>query len=742
MLSRLPKIGAFTLLSLSIAACSSNNHNNNNSIKPTPIPNSSSSDAEKAAAIEANRVALVAKAKAAGLTDAQATAYAAANKEATATVAQTALDNLVAEKLAAEKAAAEKAEAERLAAIEANRVALVAKAKAAGLTDAQATDYAAANKEASVEAAQTALDGIVAENKRIADKKADLTAKAQTAGLDATRAQTFANNNVNTADGDVAGALTAAVANAVVADKGGNYTGSGLTNDTKVTSQEAGYGQITTPYGTTYTNYTKTKSSVNKTYNQPYSVVVGKGDVTQTIDRYNSSNSSTVSTFAIDKVAGLATLEQNVPTTGKAVYTGGAFSAVSDNGKLNYLVDFDKRKGSGDIQGLSEFGAVKLLEGDLTKVNLNGKSVTGVSGSAQANAAGSYTLGLFGPQADEVAGKATIAQKNIGFAGQKDAKALADYEAKLEADRIAAAKAELLKQATDAGLTPTRANAYSEAYVGKADAADALKTAVQTQADDQAKLLAQGTAIGLTDAHAQTYATKNLDTAQAQLQTALEAEAKAQALEMKQALAKQNGLDNSYANLNGSQMKDINENTVNAQGAVTIRQGRQSIYTQPYSMIIGTTIDKYVKDDVTQPTSNISYALTGLVTQSSMLPTEGKATYTGKASHERWQNIHDMDLTYNVDFTKRTGSGYAIKGYSTDYLGGKVTLNEGSITKMNLLGNEVMGISSSAKGLNGISGNYEIGFFGPEAQEISGTLKMNSSWGNFGLGATRGDITK
>ena len=115
MLSRLPKIGAFTLLSLSIAACSSNNHNNN-SIKPTPIPNSSSSDAEKAAAIEANRVALVAKAKAAGLTDAQATAYAAANKEATAAAAQKALDNLVAEKLAAEKAAAEKAAAEKAAA--------------------------------------------------------------------------------------------------------------------------------------------------------------------------------------------------------------------------------------------------------------------------------------------------------------------------------------------------------------------------------------------------------------------------------------------------------------------------------------------------------------------------------------------------------------------------------------------------------------------------------------------------
>ena len=36
MLSRLPKIGAFTILSLSIAACSSNNHNNN-SIKATRL---------------------------------------------------------------------------------------------------------------------------------------------------------------------------------------------------------------------------------------------------------------------------------------------------------------------------------------------------------------------------------------------------------------------------------------------------------------------------------------------------------------------------------------------------------------------------------------------------------------------------------------------------------------------------------------------------------------------------------
>ena len=715
MLSHLPKIGALTLLSLSIAACSSNH--NNNSIKPTPIPNSSSSDAEKAAAIEANRVALVAKAKAAGLTDAQATAYAAANKEVDANAAQTALDGIVAEN-------------KRVAAIEANRVALVAKAKAAGLTDAQATAYAAANKEVDANAAQTALDGIVAENKRIADKKLDLFAKAQTAGLDATRAQTFANNNVNTADGDVANALTADVAKAVTADKGGTYTGSGLTNDTKVTSQISGNGQITTPYGTTYTNYTKTEESIDKTYNQPYSVVVGKGTISTTTDNYSTSNSSTSSKFKIDKVAGLATLNQNVPTTGKAVYTGGAFSAASDNGKLNYLVDFDKRKGSGDIEGLTEFGNIKLKEANLTKVNLNGKSVTGVSGSAQANAAGSYTLGLFGPQADEVAGKATIAQKEIGFAGQKDANAT------------------LKKVATDAGLSVTRAQAYADAYVGKDNAADALKAALQTQTDDLAKLVAQGTTIGLTDNHAQTYATKNLDTAQDQLKTALETEAKAQALDLKQALAKQNGLDSSYATSGTVTYKSINENTTNSQGQVNVREGNQNIYSQPYSIIVNTTIKKYIKDDVNQLTNGTAYTLSlaGFATQEKFIPNEGKATYVGKGV-DREYSFSNMDLTYNVDFNKRTGAGYLTKGDTKYYYGDKITLNEGTISNVNVKGSNVIGISSTAKSLNNVNGNYSIGFYGTEAQEISGSLIMQpiSLWHEsqeYGLGATRGEITK
>ena len=324
----------------------------------------------------------------------------------------------MAEKLAAEKLAAEKAEAERLAAIEANRVALVAKAKAAGLTDAQATAYAAANKEADATVAQTALDGIVAENKRISDKKLDLFAKAQAAGLDATRAQTFANSNVNTADSDISNALTFDVAKAVIADKGGNYSQLGLSTSTTGTSVES-INETSIVNGViSRINQTVSKTSISKIYNQPYSVILANGQNRIVDDRITGRTYSDNS-LSISSIAGLATLDQNVPNTGKAVYTGGAFSAASDNGKLNYLVDFDKRKGSGDIQGLTEFGAIKLQEAELTKVNLNGKSVTGVNGTAQANAAGTYTLGLFGPKADEIAGKAMVNQKEIGFGGTR-----------------------------------------------------------------------------------------------------------------------------------------------------------------------------------------------------------------------------------------------------------------------------------------------------------------------------------
>lgn len=60
-----------------------------------------------------------------------------------------------------------------------------------------------------------------------------------------------------------------------------------------------------------------------------------------------------------------------------------------------------------------------------------------------------------------------------------------------------------------------------------------------------------------------------------------------------------------------------------------------------------------------------------------------------------------------------------------------------------------MGIVSTAKGLDGTTGSYSLGFYGPQAQEIAGYLEMpgggypsNNGKVEIGLSGTRGDITK
>jgi len=707
----LSKVSALAILAVSVVACSSGG--NHTKLSPNSPPLSEQAAAEKAAA-----------------------------------------DKIAAEKAEAERVAAEKAAAEKIAAdkIEASRLALDKKAKEAGLSAQQAAAYAEANKEAEATVAQSALDSIVAENTRIATKKADLVVKAQVAGLNAERAKQFADNNANTAETDVVKALNSEVSKAVLADKGGVYA-NGLTTDNKITSQSSSSKYIQTPYGSTYTTQTETQSSLNKTYNQPYSVVVGSGTVTTTTDNYNGTQ--TTSNFGLEKVAGLATLEQNVPSVGKAMYTGEAFSSFDKDSEFSYLIDFDKRKGSGAITGWEdEFGDIKLKEGNLNKVNVGGKAAVGVSGiwsgttidglATPSESNGSYALGLFGPKAEEVAGTATVnsvltgsntvkAGSNyiVGFGGQKDAKAL------------------LKRQAIEAGLTEKRAQAYAEANVDKATADEALKTAVKTQADDLAKIVATGTAIGLTDAHAKLVATAQLDSTQSELKAALQIEALTQATEVKNA-----AVENDYGIVwshisSGLSHKQIDQDSINDQNQYSLREGSHYIYQQPYSVVIGTWLTTDIKDDVNQlvqsgATYNVDVA--GFATQAVGIPTEGKATYTGLSVH-----VNDrFDLTYNVDFTKRTGSGYFLK--APEY-GGRILLNEGTITGIDLKGNKVTGISSSAKAMDGTTGRYNLGFYGTEAQEIAGSLEMDQSkfLGDYknvngknevGFGGTRGEISK
>ena len=109
-LINLSKLSLVVALGLGVVACSSGSSLSIGGSSPIITPE------EQAQKIEANRVALVAKAKKAGLTDAQAKAYAEANKAASTKDADSALNNIL----------AEIAEAERLEKVEANRVALVA----------------------------------------------------------------------------------------------------------------------------------------------------------------------------------------------------------------------------------------------------------------------------------------------------------------------------------------------------------------------------------------------------------------------------------------------------------------------------------------------------------------------------------------------------------------------------------------------------------------------------------------
>ena len=372
-LKYLSRVSALTVLAIGIAACNSSGNNSFSNPSTNLPPVTEQTEAEKAEAerlenIETNRVALLEKAKKAGLSDKQATAYAEANKESNDKVAQAALETLVAEKAAAdkaaaEKAAAEKAEKERLQKIEANRIALLDKAKKAGLSDKQAAAYAEANKEANETAAQTALESIIAENERVALDEALYQAKGKY------------HNNPTYALGEV------------TAIRGG--TSSSCIN-----------------------NYCSKFNSHSLVYNQPYSVVIG--EYTSKQDGYSFSESSDIT------VQGLKTKKTAIPTLGKATYSGKAFTrdgnylqtgGLGNEGTLSYDVNFENRTGAGSITGLGD--TVELQQGTI--------SGTGISAIAQQGyKKGNYLLDFYGKKAEEIAGKVIFDGKDtIGFGGTR-----------------------------------------------------------------------------------------------------------------------------------------------------------------------------------------------------------------------------------------------------------------------------------------------------------------------------------
>ncbi|AHG80142.1 hypothetical protein X875_15240 [Mannheimia varigena USDA-ARS-USMARC-1388] len=195
-------------------------------------------------------------------------------------------------------------------------------------------------------------------------------------------------------------------------------------------------------------------------------------------------------------------------------------------------------------------------------------------------------------------------------------------------------------------------------------------------------------------------------------------------------IIKAKGIDDENYGIRFNGFKEITEDRVKV-------RTQSYLYNQPYSVVTAQEVErkgwengKYIDK------SDKTITVKGLKTEK--LPTEGKATYEGKAFNYNGDTGHSGGfLTYNVDFTNRTGSG-RVEGDWGMY----ILLDKGSIEKNS--------ISSTTHQYYGnshyVDGKYQIEFFGPNAEEISGKIQTdidpNGRRESFGLAGTRGDIQK
>ncbi|WP_238327057.1 Slam-dependent surface lipoprotein [Rodentibacter pneumotropicus] len=146
----------------------------------------------------------------------------------------------------------------------------------------------------------------------------------------------------------------------------------------------------------------------------------------------------------------------------------------------------------------------------------------------------------------------------------------------------------------------------------------------------------------------------------------------------------------------------------------------KAIYNQPYSIITADT--KSGTRNYSEVNELHNVGINGLKTKVDALPTEGTASYNGKA----FDALNQGKLSYQVNFSNKTGSGN-ITG-----LGRDITLEQGSIS----------GTSISATATQSYnSGNYTLDFFGKNAEEIGGKVSFDGK-DVVGFGGTRGEIQK
>ena len=178
--------------------------------------------------------------------------------------------------------------------------------------------------------------------------------------------------------------------------------------------------------------------SAKRLYELPYSTVTG---ITKTKLQANGYTGEVTDI----QISGIPTLESALPKMGKVIYKGIAFNKFTNPqdaeivagarpGDLEYTIDFDERTGHGKISALQlDYGEFILGKGKLEKINLDGQEVIGVRSNVDVYVgtyidnqrlvpAGGYELGVFGPNADSIAGKLKNSAFDIGFGGTRDGK--------------------------------------------------------------------------------------------------------------------------------------------------------------------------------------------------------------------------------------------------------------------------------------------------------------------------------
>ncbi|KFJ35812.1 factor H binding protein [Neisseria lactamica] len=158
-------------------------------------------------------------------------------------------------------------------------------------------------------------------------------------------------------------------------------------------------------------------------YRQKYSLIAGLSE-RERIEKDPSGieRGLNVDDDSVDFVVkGSAT--KALPTKGSFDYTGAAGNG-KNTGVLSYNVNFENKTGSGKITGLGK--TLNLAEGkiasyehhnSLDNTTIRGHGISGQTSREDASASGSYKLGFFGPNAEEIVG--AVNDGEIGFAGSR-----------------------------------------------------------------------------------------------------------------------------------------------------------------------------------------------------------------------------------------------------------------------------------------------------------------------------------